>query len=354
MRQYVNIAFCDCNTPSRKMTKTVAFFIRHFTERGTEVSTFAYAHYNEVLLHNRSLIVHFSETGTAAHGWDYIKVSYAKFKERFGDRVIAIDAISDFSAIASKWNVDVFFTQTHGGADVYDFHRVDIWRNVITIKQCVFNTNVIEGTVCCKISSAFGDAAVPVLPYIADVDRAHVDMREELGIPRDAVVFGWIGGQHSFDIADAVYAVNTVANLETNVQQKPVFFVFMNCATEFVTRHNIIHLPRTLDSRTKSIFIETCDAMLHARTIGETFGLACSEFAQHGKPVLTTLCGDIAHICYLGDLAVIYRNTADLIVKLLTFDPRMFTNKVCKYVKFTPENVMNTFSQLIDVGTVRV
>ena len=43
--------------------KCVGFFIRHFAERGTEVATFDYAHYNETILGNRSYIIRCNEEG---------------------------------------------------------------------------------------------------------------------------------------------------------------------------------------------------------------------------------------------------------------------------------------------------
>ena len=39
--------------------KNIVFFVRHFTERGTEVSIFNYAYYNKKLLNNNSFIVCF-------------------------------------------------------------------------------------------------------------------------------------------------------------------------------------------------------------------------------------------------------------------------------------------------------
>ena len=37
----------------------------------------------------------------------------------------------------------------------------------------------------------------------------------------------------------------------------------------------------------KEAFYRTCDAMLHARRDGETFGLAVAEFSVRNKPVIT-------------------------------------------------------------------
>jgi hypothetical protein len=33
--------------------KNIAFFVRYFTERGTEVAIYDYAKYNEEILHNK-------------------------------------------------------------------------------------------------------------------------------------------------------------------------------------------------------------------------------------------------------------------------------------------------------------
>ena len=41
--------------------KNIAFFCRHFTERGTEIAIYNYAKYNEEILGNKSYIIHFSD-----------------------------------------------------------------------------------------------------------------------------------------------------------------------------------------------------------------------------------------------------------------------------------------------------
>ena len=51
---------------------------------------------------------------------------------------------------------------------------------------------------------------------------------------------------------------------------------------------NIIHIDRTSDPARKAAFIRTCDAMLHGRSNGETFGLAVAEFSAANRPVLTS------------------------------------------------------------------
>ena len=42
-----------------------------------------------------------------------------------------------------------------------------------------------------------------------------------------------------------------------------------------------------IDLNKKVEFISSCDAMIHARQMGETFGAAVSEFSIKNKPVIT-------------------------------------------------------------------
>ena len=52
-------------------------------------------------------------------------------------------------------------------------------------------------------------------------------------------------------------------------------------------KENIIFLTGSWDLQYKSNFIESCDAMLHARSNGETFGYSVAEFSMKNKPVIT-------------------------------------------------------------------
>ena len=96
------------------------------------------------------------------------------------------------------------------------------------------------------------------------------DLRAELGIAADATVFGRHGGLHTFNIAAAKQAVADVS-----ARRPDIVFVFMNTVRFCCdAAPNVIHLPSSVDSERKSRFIRTCDAMLHARAEGETFGLS--------------------------------------------------------------------------------
>ena len=96
----------------------------------------------------------------------------------------------------------------------------------------------------------------------------------------------------------------------------------------------------------KTKFINSCDAMLHARHQGETFGLAPAEFSVRNKPVITWTQGrDGAHIEMLGSKGIYYNNETELLDVLNNFVPDN-TKDWNAYGEYNPENVMNIFKNV--------
>jgi hypothetical protein len=123
-------------------------------------------------------------------------------------------------------------------------------------------------------------AVVPHMVSLPDLDE---NLRGELGIPAEAVVFGRHGGLGNFDLDFVQAAVRTV------VENRPdVWFVFVN-VDRFSDHPRILYLRELTDRADIRRFVNTCDYMLHAHRYGETFGLAVAEFAFVGAPVLTFL-----------------------------------------------------------------
>jgi glycosyltransferase involved in cell wall biosynthesis len=124
-------------------------------------------------------------------------------------------------------------------------------------------------------------------------------------------------------------------------------FVFLN--TELIRGteklKNVHYLAPTIDPEEKAQFLGTCDAMLHARWHGETFGLAVGEFAVLGKPVIT--CGgsrERAHLDLLGNKALVYQNCEELEKILNSFEPRNATKN--GYDEFSDsQRVMGIFAE---------
>jgi hypothetical protein len=70
-----------------------------------------------------------------------------------------------------------------------------------------------------------------------------------------------------------------------------IYFIFANFNSFCDSKKNIIFLPNIIDEIDKTTYINTCDAMIWARSGGETFGLAIAEFSINNKPVYFGLFG---------------------------------------------------------------
>ena len=115
----------------------------------------------------------------------------------------------------------------------------------------------------------------------------------------------------------------------------------------FCDHPHVIHLAATSDVTRKTRFINTCDAMLHARVSGETFGLAVGEFSIRNKPVFTWLgSDDKCHIrILLGKGGIFYTEADDLRGLLQTYRPEP-GDYDCYSRRFNPDAVMRQFEEV--------
>lgn len=319
----------------------VIFQSTQLSMRGTEVALFDYARYNEEILGNESLIL-FDETSPLNDP----KV-IARFEERFPVHAWRRDAALDQSV--APLNASLLY-----------FIRIDRKHSslsgvVPTMVHEVFpaKPQVFQGSAYAFVSEwmarTFSHGVVPAVPHIVTLPTVEGDLRRELGIPVEATVFGCHGGKDSFDIEFAKQVVGEVL-----VLRKDIHFVFLNIAP-FLAHPNAHFLPGTPDVERKVMFINTCDAMLHARSRGETFGLACAEFSLRNRPVLTySLSGERNHIATLGARALLYRGPATLRALLLDFDREAAGRQDwdCYSRAFSPAAVMAQFDRhFIQVAT---
>jgi len=157
------------------------------------------------------------------------------------------------------------------------------------------------------------------VPHFVPKLTSNENIREDLGIPIKAKVFGRHGGRDTFNIPFVQNAVSRHAR-----QNPKDHFVFLNTEPIRGTKKlkNVHYLSATVDPMEKAKFLATCDAMLHARWHGETFGLAVGEFAVLGKPVITfSESRERAHLEMLGKQALLYRNVGELAGILREFCP---------------------------------
>jgi len=263
--------------------------------------------------------------------------------------------------ILREENIDFFYCIKNGFNDGVFSPKVP------TGIHAIFRESEFHGDVYAYVSPwlsevmAYGKAPwVPHMVSLSDEDgdlktedggrRAVVGGRwSEVGIPRHATVYGRHGGDDSFDIPWVQQAV-----VETAKKNPDIWFLFLN-TREFrgvAGLPNIVFLPATADPILKRRFLNTCDAMLHGRQRGETFGLSCLEFVMLGKPVLTYgQSPERAHLEILGDAALRYQNKQEL-KRLLSHPasvirPQATTRGQTEMFKqYQPDTVMRKFRQV--------
>ena len=247
--------------------------------------------------------------------------------------------------VIENYNLSFFYTLTHGENDIYQFNNKNIWSNCKTIKHCVFNTTCPESDFYISISEMLNkkyNTNISVIPHIVSLPICYENLRDKLQIPHDFIVFGRYGGIDEFNINMTHQVIKDYLQENENV-----YFLFMN-TNKFYEHPRIIYLDKNLDLHYKVKFINTCDAMIHAREMGETFGLSIAEFSIKNKPVITCNCGDLEHIKILGDKAIIYNSKEELInifqnIKTI-INSRTDWNA---HKLYSPDYVMNLFKTLI-------
>jgi hypothetical protein len=210
--------------------------------------------------------------------------------------------------------------------------------------HCVFTCIHPHGDVYACISPCVNGFhnQYPVVPHMINLPYHDRNMRKELNIPEDAVVYGLYGGYESFNLKHAQDAVYEVARDNPNI-----YFLLVNLKPFRDPLPNLIYHKAIVDLDKKVEFINTCDAMVWGRSGGETFGLCIGEFSTKNKPVICTNDGSDSHIRILGDKAILY-NTKEDLYKILTHFNR---DEISKrdwnaYRDYEPEKVMKIFKEV--------
>jgi hypothetical protein len=305
----------------------IAFWDNQLCERGTAVSLFDYAYHNQTILKNKSFI--FYDKNKNNHP-DVIN----KFKTHF--TVTETDDFKEVDDYLLHYQITHIYIIKYG---LFDTRFSKVSKNCI---HCVFTCSQPHGHVYASISPYVHghNGNYPVVPHMINLPTHNDNMRQELNIPENAIVFGGYGGSHNFSIPFVHTIVYQIAKTNPHI-----YFLFANFNTFCPPLPNIIHLPMIVDLHEKVKFINTTDAMLWARIDGETFGISIGEFSTMNKPVIAMKIGDVAHVHLLGDKAIWYHEHT-LYDILVNFNPEIEKTKDWNaYREYTPEKVMNIFKQ---------
>ncbi len=311
------------------MSLRIAFHSNQLGLRGTEIAMYDYAHYNEALLLNESIVL---VPRTGAHDPRAVERFESRFPLFYYDTAVQRDEV-----LASEGCAALYCIKS-GARD-----RV-VSRVAKTLVHCVFDMTEPHGDVYAGVSEyltrEYGNR-FPFVPHIVGLPDIRTNLRAALGIPDEAVVFGRHGGFDTFDLDWARATVDRVA-----AERPDTFFVFLH-TQRFCDRKNVLFLDATADVGDKVRFINTCDAMLHARVDGETFGLACAEFSVRNKPVITCASAQsTSHLEILAERAILYNDAEELHRILTTFRPAPDGDWDAYTPRFNSLTVMKAFERV--------
>lgn len=323
----------------------IAFHSYQLGDRGTEICLYKYAKYNQEILGNESVIISTSSRPTPTLGRFEDEFKTILYPDVWQDSGHNPDLKNTLEKIVSEEKIDAFYAIKGGEDD--DFMP----ENCKRLAHCIFRMDQPHGDVYAGVCKYISDKHGGTHPYVYHIIEKECpdeksDLRSELNIPSDAVVLGRHGGGDTFNLNFTYKPISQA--LEEN---KKLHFLFLN-TNKFYEHERITYLPWTMDAQKKSQFINTCDAMIHARLDGEIFSLATAEFAVRNKPIITwdgyESYYDRGHIEIFKDKAFYYKNAEELLDLLKNLTPDKFKNQDWNVYKetYSPRAVMNQFNDV--------
>ena len=325
--------------------------------QGTSVAVDDYANFNREILGNESIIMSKTQKSLSkVCNFKHSPLTIEYFDKKY--KLYFYENYNDVKDIIEKENVDMMYMLT--GGRVFDDGELKNFG----IKTCVHGVFKIppHGEVFATISDWLSkeyDNKYPYVPHMINLPDIKDNLREKLNIPKDATVIGRHGSATTFNLPFAFDAVNKIVK-----ERDDIYFVFLNTNKDCEISRNyrlleherIIHLPVTFDVIEKTKFINTCDAMLHARVNGESFGISPGEFSIKNKPVITWTAKDYrniyrykpdnAHIEILGEKGIYYDGFSDLYEILKNFYPQPEKDWDAYSEIYNPKSVMEKFKKV--------
>lgn len=343
--------------------KVIAFYLFDFGYRGTNVATFDYAYYNQSLLNNISLIIFNNDALLNSNSSQKVLDKFIetfpciKFKTEKG-------LLKNLKKLKKEEGgpifIDYVYCLKYGkkSINVFPFNNDIVFKIIPTLIHCVFDMDKENehGYKYVGVSKSVSkgikkESDFKYVDHMINLPDDIRNLRYELNIDQNALVFGRLGGTDTFDIPFVKEVIlDILDNRDYGIQtENPIYFIFA-VRPEMLKDHSsprLIFLDHFWDPTYKRKFINTCDAMIHASSLGESQGLNILEFMYCGKPIITHNGGlwHRQHLENLGDLAIKYNNEKELLNIITNFKKRNIDySKILK--KFSPENIMNDFNNI--------
>jgi len=312
----------------------IAFHDNSLCLRGTTIAIYDWAYWTRYYLDVEPIIVF--DLKNNFNDNSVIK----KFEKEFA--VFGYEDKNQIDNILKQNTCDYFFMIKGGKPDGV---ISSVSKNLINAVSGHWERNWIHGDIYAMGSrwlSEITGFSIPYVPHIVYLPDYREDMRNELNIPNSDLVFGRNGGWETFDIPFVKESI--IGCLK---QRNDIWFIFQY-TQPFYKHEKIIYLNSTPNLNEKVKFINTCDAMLHARYIGESFGLSCGEFSIRNKPIITYRDSpEKNHIQVLGNKGIYYSNKKEIDNIILNLNKKEINSSEWNcYQEFSPEKVIPIFKQI--------
>lgn len=316
----------------------ILFHTNTLNYRGTTVAVTDYARYNQEILGNTSIIGYNADWPYYVDGGNEPQV--VEQLSKYYQVVNCQDNQDTYEKIVDQFKIDNFYSIRYGVLAPYP-------TNCKTSIHAVFQAYEPHGSAYAYVSEWLANTisnnfstTCAFVPHIIDLPPPTQNLRHLWNIPQHAKVFGRHGGLNTFDITWVKETINKLLSYRLDY-----YFVFAN-TDRWIDHPRVIFLDTIYDLQTKSNYINSCDAMIHARSQGESFGLSIAEFLSQNKPVLAWRGGgDQNHTIMLQDSGLLYNDPEDLEILLNNFY-LFYQNWRQRVQSYAPSEVMTKFQQV--------
>jgi len=317
----------------------IALHSNILSERGVCVALYDYAYYCREYL-NLDPVIYYNLN------CNNVDSSVEHFKSQF--KVLGYNKFSEVQTSVEQLSIDYFYAIKYGTPDGVLVNGIkNLVHSVFEYQEQSRHGDVYAVVSEWQSRRAYGN--VPFVPHMISMLDIQDDFRNFLSIPKDAVVVGRHGAFDTFNIDFAIDVIKQILE-----KRKDIWFLFLNTEKK-IDHPRCIYLDKTIDQVEKFKFINTCDAMLHARDYGETFGLAVLEFAAANKQIITYdneelqtshPLGGRNHLLFLGDNCFKYKNYNELGYILMHLNRRNPFDTTYLRDNFSPKSVMKIFKEV--------
>jgi len=317
----------------------ILFHTTSLNFRGTGVAVTDYARFNQEVLGNESVICWDAEI---PYIQDITTEPEVVRKLEKNYNVIGHRGLEDLQAIIDREKIDVTYFLRYGGKDF-------IPKNCRTAVHAIFQVCEPHGDRYAYISEWLSNAmnakhgtSIPHVPHMVNLPAPTDNYREILGIPANDIVIGRMGAYGSFNLPFVKQAI-----IEILEERKDYTFLFVG-TYPWIEHPKVKYLNAFSGLQTKSNLISTCDAMIHARINGESFGLTIIEALSMNKPILSWSGGeDQNHSLILKDSRLLYNSGDDFKESLLNIrEIKKYEDWTQRVKRFEPVPVMNKFREV--------